>query len=96
VRLVVRWQGGVNCVQLYRFNKPLPALPREGLRPRGCEATATVKKKREGVDGTRPELALCAKAGIAINRPFCYFCGYDKSNGPLWPRAHEVSSSAQH
>jgi len=33
------------------------------------------------------ELALWAKAGIAINRPFCYFCGYDKSNGPLRPRA---------
>jgi hypothetical protein len=40
------------------------------------------------------ERALWAKVGIAINRPFWFFCGYDKRTGPLRPRADEVSSLA--
>ena len=48
----------------------------------GCKATASVKKKRGALMAPGRELALWVKAGIAINRPFWFFCGYDKRTGP--------------
>jgi len=38
--------------------------------PSGYKATAAVKKKRGALMAPGRELALRAKAGIAINRPF--------------------------
>ncbi|MFD2325685.1 hypothetical protein [Mucilaginibacter galii] len=54
-----------------RFIKPLPALPREGIETRHKREVAlfgntTTKKKRGAASAPGRELALWAKAGIAL------------------------------